>query len=175
MPWTRPTNLVRVAGLLLGLGLAALAVLSWRVPAQGGPLGADLSFVATGSGELELSPADRFLSARSLTPGAGAAEGQLLARNQTGGLLELTPRALPSTRELDRLVMVELSAKGRPIYRGRLGGLRRGSRDPVRLASGASASLSVRAWIPRDSGAGWRGRIVDVQLDLSSRSEERRR
>jgi hypothetical protein len=174
MTWIRSPTLVRAAGLLVGLGLAALAVLSWRVPAQGTPLGADLAFVAAPSGEFELSPIGRFLSARSLAPGGSAASGELRVRNQTGATLALRPGAVPSTRELDRLVMVDLSVRGRPLYRGRLGGLRGGGRNRFRLASGATTTLSARAWIPGDAGPGWRGRIVDVQLELRGAGGRRR-
>jgi hypothetical protein len=174
MTGIRSATFVRAAGLLVGLCLAALAVLSWRVPAQGTPLGADVAFVATPSGELELSPSGRFLSARSLSPGGGSISGELRVRNQTGGALALRPRALPSTRELDRLVVVELSAGPRRLYRGRLGGLRGGSRHRFRLASGASTTLSARAWIAGDAGPGWRGRIADVQLELRGAGERGR-
>jgi hypothetical protein len=162
----RSATFVRAAGLLVGLGLAALAVLSWRIPAQHTPLGADVAFLATPSGELELSPNGRFLSARSLSPGGRAASGELRVRNQTGRALAVRPRALPSTRELDQLVVVELSAGPQRLYRGRLGGLRGPSRHRFRLASGGSTTLSTRVWIPRDVGPGWRGRIADVQLEL---------
>jgi hypothetical protein len=174
MTGIRSATFVRAAGLLVGLGLAALAVLSWRVPAQGTPLGADLAFVAAPSGELDLSPGGRFLSARSLSPGAHPASGELRVRNQTGGALALRPRALPSTRELDRLVMVDLSVGPRRLYRGRLGGLRGDSRHRFRLASGAAATLSAQVWIPSDAGPGWRGRIADVQLELRGGGERGR-
>jgi hypothetical protein len=162
----RLNTLVHFAGLLVGLGVAVLAVLGWRIEAESSPLGADLAVVAAPSGELELSPAGRFLSARSLTPGGQPARGELRVRNQTGRTLVVRPRALPSTRELDRVVVVELSAGARSLYRGWLGGLRRGSRRALRLRRGATAEVAMRAWLPRGSAPGWRGRIVDVEFEL---------
>jgi hypothetical protein len=166
---------VRTTGLLLGLAIALLAVLSWRIPASGGALGADLTFVATSSGELDLSPAGRFLTARGLAPGAEPVVGDLEVSNQTGRRLTWRVRALPSTRELDRLAVVDLSTGGRVLYRGALGGLRRHGRRAFRLGSGASRALTARVWLRRGAGNGWRGRIVDVQLEVRAVGEEGRR
>ena len=153
----------RQAGLAAGLIASLVAVLGWRTPASGGTLGLELAVTSQPSAQLELSPAGRVLTGSSMKPGESVA-GELRARNITGVTLPLRVRALPSIGDLDRSLVVHVDADGRPLYDGPLGGLR-GATAAVRLRSGATTTLHVRAALPQGATA-WQGRILKVGLEL---------
>jgi hypothetical protein len=159
----------RLLGLTLGIGLAVLLMISWRIPGGSGHLGADVSLVAIPPGELVVSSDNRFAAARDLEPGRGEARGTLGVRNIAGRAQTVRVRALPSTRDLDRLLQLELRAGGRVIARGPVGDLRRFGRA-FTIPSDRSTRLEARAWLPGSAGGGWRGRIADVTLDFSAKS-----
>jgi hypothetical protein len=150
----------RRVGLAVGLLLAAVAVLSWRIGAEGAPLGTAVSFLAAPPGELTAAPAGEFVSARGLEPGE-TARGRLQLRNVAGGRVEVRLRARPSARELDRPLMVRLQAAGRTVFRGRLGSLRAWTRA-LTIPRGEVRSLDVRAWLARPAV----GASVDVTIEL---------
>jgi hypothetical protein len=155
----------RVAGFAAGLAAVTVLVAGWQVGRGVGTVGADVRFVATPTGELSI-PTGPFVSGIGLQPGAGA-DGALPVRNQTGRTLAVSVRALPSIRDLDRVLRVRMTAGGRPIYVGPLGGLRSWSR-PFHLASGKATALGVQVDLPGGSGAATHGRIDDVSLAFRS-------
>lgn len=165
----RPTELLgRLAGLLLGLGLAAAGVVSWHVPGGAGALGADIKIVATPTGELEVSPSGPFLSATNLQPGAPAARGELGVRNQTGAPLAVRVRAVPSLPDLDSLVVVHVEVDRELLFDGTLSALRAGSDHPLDIASSQERVLRVEASLPRTVRGGYEGRVADVWLELQA-------
>ena len=119
-------RLVRWLGLIAGLTMAAVLVAGWRVPASGGTLGAEATFVAAPPGELTTDPAV-FLRARELRPGAPAATGTLRLRNISPRRQRVRVRMAPSNRDLDRALHVKLTSSGRQLAAGPLGKLRRPS------------------------------------------------
>ncbi|HEX8067982.1 MAG TPA: hypothetical protein VF520_15805 [Thermoleophilaceae bacterium] len=145
----------------------ALGVLSWRVPPGSGRLGLDVRVLAASSGELAATRTGPIASASGLEPGRSVS-GTTSLRNQTGSVLAVRLRALPSSRDADASLRVELRSGGRVLYSGPLGGLRRPTRASFRLAPTRSAEVSARAWVPA-AAEGWRGRIVDVQLEPVAR------
>lgn len=161
----------RRIGLAIGLLLALAAVLSWRIPAEGAGLGADARFVAAPPGELTVEPAGAFLSARRLESGGEAPEGRLWLRNITGGPVGVRLRGLPSSRDLDRLLRVQIEDGDATLFRGRLGRLRSGTRALV-LGRGERRALDARVWLPAGAGARAVGAAVDVTVEL--RAEPRR-
>jgi hypothetical protein len=155
----------RRIGLAVGLVLALAAVLSWRIPAEGAGLGADARFVAVPPGELTLEPSGAFLSARRLRPGDGA-DGRLSVRNIAGAPVAVRVRGLPSARDLDRLLTVELEAGGARLFRGPLGDLREWTR-PVVLDRGEARAIEARARLSEAAGTRAAGAEVDVTVELS--------
>src|SRR6266496_1916631 len=144
-------RLARPAGFLVGLGtalaLTVMALAAWHLPRGTGSNGADLT-VATGpTGELGI-PLGPFVRGNDLRPGSDAATGTIPVRNQTGTNLAVTVRAMPSIPDLDDLLMVQVSAGSRSVYRGTLAGLEVGSGQPFLLTPGQSRDLAVRAWLP---------------------------
>jgi hypothetical protein len=155
----------RVAGFAAGLAAVAVLVAGLQVGRGAGTVGADVTFVATPTGELAI-PTGPFVKGIGLQPGAGA-DGALPVRNQTGRTLAVSVRVLPSIRDLDRVLRVRMTAGGRPIYVGPLGGLRTWSR-PFHLASGTATELGVQVDLPGGSAAEAHGRIDDISLAFRS-------
>ncbi|MEA2330870.1 MAG: hypothetical protein QOH58_1008 [Thermoleophilaceae bacterium] len=165
---TTSSSWARRIGLAIGLLVAVGALLSWRIPAEGAGLGADARFVAVPAGELTVDPAGRFLSARGLRPGGATARGRLAVRNITGGPVGVRLRGLPSSRDLDRPLRVEIAADGTTVFRGRLAALRSWTRA-VPLGRGEQRSLEARVWLPAGAGASTVGASVDVTVELRAR------
>jgi hypothetical protein len=162
-------RVARPLGILLGVAIAAVALVSWRVPGGQRTLGADVRMEALQTGPVGVAPLQPFLSTPSLLPGS-TVSGDVTLRNQTGVPLSLRLRALPSTPDLDSLLQVRVSAGTRTLYDGSLGGLRTAGTAPLRVASARSAQLEVRATLPASVRSGFEGRIVDVTLQTNSRA-----
>jgi hypothetical protein len=158
----------RVAGLMLGVTLAGVALRTWPVPAAGGRPGADVRMLAGPTGELDVGPYGPFLTATGLRPGTTPAQGNLAVRNETGIPRAVHLRALPSQPDLDSLLVVELTADGHPLFQGMLGNLRNCPQCWFPLASGERTVVGVRAWLPATSETGYEGRIEDVALELTA-------
>ena len=71
----------RIAGFAAGVAAVAILVAGWQVGRGMGTVGADVTFVATPTGELGL-PAGPFVKGIGLEPGADA-HGTVPVRNQT--------------------------------------------------------------------------------------------
>jgi hypothetical protein len=161
------TRIARLAGILLGVALAAVALASWRVPGGERTLGADVRFEALQTGPVGVAPIKPFASTPSLLPGK-AVSGSVTLGNQTGRPLALRLRALPSTPDLDSALRVRMAAGTTTLYDGPLSGLRSGS-SALRLRSGRTAPVELRASLPAGLKSGFQGRIVDVTLQIDSR------
>jgi hypothetical protein len=163
--------MTRAIGLILGLGLVAVAVLAGRVAGGHSPAGSAVTVSALPTGELGLSRSGRIVVAPDLQPGgpATAARGSLVVRNQTGRVLAVRMRVVPSQPALDALLMVSLEVAGeRPLIRT-VGALGRWSGRPLLLARRESRRLVIRAWLPAGLRTGYQGRIVDLELQLRGR------
>jgi hypothetical protein len=159
------TGAARIAGVLLGAGVALALLIAARPAANFARLPATASFAVPVTGELEVTPASGrpFLVARALTPGGPAAAASFTVRNQTGETLAIGFLAHTTTHELDGLLRIRLRAGDRMLADTTLQGLRQGSASTLRLSSGAALAVSVQAWIP-DGTTGYEGRDVAVDL-----------
>jgi hypothetical protein len=70
---------------------------------------------------------------------------------------------VPSSKGIDGVMMVELTADGQALYRGPLGGLRAPPGDGLVLQSGDGVEVRLHAWLP-PGARGWRGQIEDLTL-----------
>jgi hypothetical protein len=157
----------RLVGILVGVAVAVVALIAWRVPGGARTLGADVRIEALQTGEIGVMPLHPFVSAPSLLPGSSVS-GDVTVRNQTGVPLKVRLRALPSVRDLDQLLVMRVSAGARTLYDGELGGLRASGSRPLALKATAAAHLRVSASLPAGLRSGFRGRIVDVTLQIDT-------
>jgi hypothetical protein len=155
----------RIAGTAAGLVLAAVLLLSWKVPASGSTLGAEAAFTAAPPGELTASPAGSFLRARELRPGADAQTGELDVRNISPRAMDVRVRLLPSGPDLDRGLHVRIEAGDRRLAAGLLGRLH-GPSKAVRIGPGRSRTLRFAVNVPSGAGEHSEGRIGNVTVDL---------
>lgn len=159
----------RAAGLVLGLSLAVAVVVGWRVPASEGTLGLDLRIVANPSGELKVDPVGPIAVGRGLEPREGrAVEGATAVTNQTPRELSVRLRALPTSKDLDDLLLLRVTVDGTPLDQTSLRRLRVGTPSAFTLAPGETRKLGVRAWLPASVRTGYQGRIEDVALEYTA-------
>jgi hypothetical protein len=158
-------NAVRVAGALVGVGLALALLLLSRPGAVGSPLPAAVRVAVAPVGELEVTPAPPrpVFVADALRPGGPRAAGGFRVRNQTAADLVVALEASAGSTALDGLLRVRVEAGGRVLADTTLQGLRARPLR-LRLASGEGARLSMRAWLPRDILSGYEGRLAEVLL-----------
>lgn len=160
--------MARSVGLSVGLVLIGVALHSWRVPPGTGPLlGADVAFTAGPTGELEVSPAGRFLAGTDLRPSGRVLTGTLAIRNQTGRRLAVQLRALPNLDDLDHLLHVEISGSQEILFQGDLDALRTWT-TPLILRRGRGQSLSFRAWMLPQAPSGYEGDEAAVTMEFLS-------
>ena len=171
-----PGSAARWTGLVAGLALAAAIILMGRVPGGHGVAGAALGLSASPATELGVSPAGReFMTARGLKAGASPAEGSLVIANYTGRRLTAGVRLSGDDRDLDRVLQVAVSAAGRTLYVGPLGGLRKSGRLGLRLAARRSGRLVFRAWVPRGLPTReFQGRFARLNVELQPQRRVRR-
>jgi hypothetical protein len=157
---------------LAGLALAAFLVLGWRMAPGPSELGLELRLVLNSTGELGVSPAGQLAVGRGLRPRTGndGLEAHTTVRNQTADPISVAVRARPSSRDLDRVLMVRVRLAGRPLFNGPLGELRTFSRRGVSLAPGERARLSISTRLPARVRSGYQARIEDLTLELGTRA-----
>jgi hypothetical protein len=159
-------------GFTVGLAVVVGALYVWRVPpGPTPPLGADVVFTVSPTGELAVAPVGRFLTASDLRPGGKAATGGLKIRNQTGTRLSVELRALANLDDLDHVLRVEIIGKQGVLFEGGLADLRSGT-ELLTLRRGRAQFLSFRAWIPPDAPRGYEGDVASVSIELVSYPEE---
>lgn len=158
---------VRRAGFLLGFAAMAALLLGTRMPPPPHGLGLDLTVVPAGPERLTLKPAGPVLTASGMKAGGEPASGGISVVNAFDHAQAIRVRALPESHALDTALKVDVTLDGARLYRGPLGGLRRGSERRVRVESGNAAALKMQVWVPAGA-TGWRGRIEDLNLALES-------
>lgn len=156
----------RRVGALVGAVLAAALLASASVAPGSGRLGLDLTIALAPTGEIGVDRAGPLLAVAGMGEGSGASSGAVGMRNQTGRRLAFRLRALPSTRDGDRTLVVRVASGEQVLYEGALGGLRRWSRQLLVLPPGGQRTLSLTARVARGAGDRTVGRIVDVMLEL---------
>lgn len=156
----------RGIGLLTGLSIATVAVLAWRIPAGNGTLGTDLIVAAVPTGEIEVSSPGPFISATAMHPApeADAPAGSVKVRNITGQSLAIRVKVSANIPDLNSLLWMEIEASGRPLFRGPVEELARGTTNTFVLASGQRTTLDVRTWFPPSVTSGYEGRIANMDL-----------
>jgi hypothetical protein len=157
---------VRAGAFLAGLALAAVAVAGWRVPTHN-VAGASLQMVAVGTSELQSTPAHPFTISDHLMPGeSNGGVGRVSLRNTMAQPLAVRIHTVPSVTDLDRMLMVEASAAGQLVYRGRLDGLRRWTTRHFVVPSHAASILETRFWLPGSVRSGYQNRAATETIEF---------
>lgn len=160
----RAARAVRALGFAAGLATVAVALHAWAIAPAGAALGTDLTILATAPGELAVAPAGVVLRVRGLRRGKAVVRGAMTVRNVTAVPVRVRLRALPSTRELDAALELELTLRGRTIAAGSVAELRRWHRGLVTLGVRERAPLELRARLRRPVP----GLIADLTLELEA-------
>jgi hypothetical protein len=160
------TELLRLIGSAIGIGICLLVLISWRIPASSAELGADIRVVPTPPGEMTITPAGTALDAPALKPG-GTANGRFTVSNITGRPLHVELRALPSTAALDGDLSFTFTSGGVVVADGDAAKLRSFAGPGFDLAPAQSREIDVTARL--GDGAEAEGRIVDVSLEFAAR------
>ena len=165
------TTLAKGAGFALGVAVAALAFTGWPVARGTGVPGADVVFVSAPTGELAVSPTGAFAAATDLMPSddpARARVGRFAVSNLTRKPLLVRLRALPDDRALDGLLYVRIDVGSQQLFSGRLGSLRRWTRDGIALPVSTRRTLTFRIWLPASVESGFQGQTESVPLELKA-------
>jgi hypothetical protein len=171
MTRVRTRRVVRIAGFIAGVAVAALVLMSWQVSSSRPAVGMDLRMVAIAGGELHVSNSGVFLGVTGLKPGGpgSAQRGRVIVSNEGTEELLVQVGAHPSIRELDKLLMVRLRVGGRAVFRGKLGALRSGTNRPFALAARERQTLEASVWLRSSASDGYQGLTTDVSLELEGK------
>jgi hypothetical protein len=161
-------DLGKLVAAAVGMGLCLLALSAWGLPTSGSPPGLDLRLIVAPPGELTVDPAGVLASTRAMQAGDDPAEGVIEVKNIAGRRLLIHPIALPSMKGLAQTVRLRAATAGKTIAAGTLASLERSRGSGIELPAHGSRRIEVSAWMPPEA-IGYRGRILDVTLELRSR------
>jgi hypothetical protein len=161
-------NLGKLVAAAAGAGLCLVVLAGWGLPTSGSQPGLDLRLITVPPGELTMEPVGVLASARAMQAGDDLAQGTIEARNIAGRELLVHPVALPSVKALARTVRIRASIAGRTLASGTLASLERPRGAGIAIPARASRRIEVSAWIPPGT-TGYRGRILDITLELRAR------
>jgi hypothetical protein len=164
-------NLGKLAAATVGVGLCMVALVAWRLPTSGSPPGLDLRLIAVPPGELTVGEIGVIASARAMQAGDDPARGALDVTNIAGRRLLVRPVALPSTKGLAQTVRLRAVAGERVLASGTLASLERARGAGIEIPAHGSRRIEVSAWM-LPAASGYRGRILDVTIELRSRPVE---
>jgi hypothetical protein len=165
----RPTT--EWGALALGAVLAALALVGWRVDGGARAPAATVTLVTSPAADLAVTPSGVTRERKALRPSAPRAglERRLTVTNASATARTVRLRGRLESAELGNVAVVRVTAGGRPVFRGTLAELRRGTRA-FTLASHASTDVVVRTWIPETTEGDWQARSATVELQLVSKA-----
>ena len=164
-------DLGKLVAAAVGVGVCLVALAAWGLPTSGSPPGLDLRLIVAPPGELTVDPAGVLASARAMQAGDDPAEGVIDVRNIAGRPLLVRPVALPSVKGLARTVRLRSTVGDRTLAAGTLASSERPHGHGVEVPTRGSRQIDVSAWLPTEA-SGYRGRILDVTLELRSRPIE---
>jgi hypothetical protein len=161
-------DLGKLLAAIAGVGLCLLALAAWGLPTSGSPPGLDLRLIVAPPGELTVDPTGVIASARAMQAGDDPARGAIELSNIAGRPLLVRPIALPSVKGLAQTVRLRIATAGRTLAVGTLASLERPRGAGIEVPPRGSRRIELSAWMPAGT-TGYRGRILDVTLELRSR------
>ena len=147
---------------------------STQMPRTAGSSRVDVRMLANQTGSLQVTPPGPVLNAHGLRPGQDGVAGGITLRNVTAEPLAVRIGAKSAGPEVDDVLHIAVKHRGQALFRGPLGRLRQGARRPLRLSSGRSVHLAIRASIPDGLQSGFLGRARDVLLQFATSSTAHR-
>lgn len=165
----RLRSLVELGALGCGILLAAVALLSWSVAGGSERPGAEVSVYVDPSPTLALQPSGLLFSRSRLVPATRGPERRFDARNATGAPLRVRVRVVTDTRDLDRVLTVQVLAGRSTLFQGPLGLLRAHGSSAFVLRSRATRRLTVRTWIRPGVRNGYEARAATVHVVLATK------
>jgi hypothetical protein len=159
------THLVRFTGFAIGAAIAIAVVMAGRMPASQAEAPARLTIASQPTTELGLKPAGAEFLAGPLRPGEAPARGVITLDNFTTRPLAVAMRVTSPQHDLDSVVRLQATLRGRRVFSGPLGALRSWTRGPLRVPAGGLHNLEFRAWVPMSTDSGYEGRSVELQLE----------
>lgn len=163
----KTTSIARFTGLVVGVSLALVSLVSARVPPGTGEVPARVSLVAERSVKVGVTPAGReLLTEHLVVPGRGSVSGLVEVSNFTSGALELQPRLRAIRGELPDGLHVEVTAGRRTLYAGTVTSLD----AKLRLRARASQPVRFRFSAPAGAASSVRGRFADLGLRWATRT-----
>lgn len=161
-------DLGRLIAVAVGVGLCMLALAAWRLPSDGSRPGLDLRLIVAPPGELTVEPSGVIASVRAMQAGDDPARGVLEVRNIAGRRLLIRPVALPSVKGLARAVQLRAVSGDKVLADGPLVQLERPRGAGLEIPPRGVRKIEVSAWMPVEE-TGYRGRILDITLELRSK------
>lgn len=162
-------DLGRLIALAIGVALCMLALAAWRLPSDGSRPGLDLRLIVAPPGELTVEPSGVIASVRAMQAGDDPARGVLEVRNIAGRPLLVRPVALPSVKGLARAVQLRAVSGDRVLADGPLAKLERPRGAGLEIPARGLRKIELSASMPAQE-TGYRGRILDITLELRSRT-----
>jgi hypothetical protein len=158
----------RLLGGLLGLGLATLVVLAFRVPPGNDEARASVVLNVSPTAELAVSKVQSNVRPSVGWAQSASATGGFEVRNQTGTTLTVRVYARDADRDLERHLQVKLQAGRTELARGPVSTLRLGSARRLVLEPGKSRRLRLSTWLRAGDGQMWVG-AKKLALGLEAR------
>jgi len=155
--------------LLVGIALAACAAVGWRIDGGVEVPAAEVTILTAPSQDLAVVEGSDVIVTRALRPTTSeeGLERRLTVRNATGAALAVGFRAETTTTDLDGALRVRVLADEHSVFEGTLAELRTGTSESFQLPSHATASISVRAWIPVTAAErAWKARGDQVRIEF---------
>lgn len=166
-------DLGKLVAAAIGVGACLVVLAAWGLPTSGSAPGLDLRLIMAPPGELTVKPAGVLASARAMQAGDDPIEATIGVRNIAGRPLFVRPVALPSAKDLAPTVRLRAAVDG-TLGAGTLASLERPRGPGVEIPARGSRQIDLSAWLPAEA-TGYRGRILDVTLELRARPTGRSR
>lgn len=154
--------------LLVGIALAGLAAVGWRVDGGVEVPGAELTISTAPSQDLASVEASG-VETRTLraTASEDGLERRVTVRNATGETLAVGFRAETTTKDLDGALRVRVQADEQTVFEGTLAELRAGTSESFQLPSHATSSIAISAWIPITAAEQtWKARSDQLRIEF---------
>jgi hypothetical protein len=154
---------LQIAGALLGVVGAALAIWLWRIPPDYADNRLGVKVITLPSAEFQFDRSRVIYG--DVTPGAVAA-GAVRLRNETGRQQHVRIRGGASEPDVSKTLRVRITAGTTTVFNGEVQGLQSWTSDPVPIKSGKVETIGVQASLQRSPDGSFQGLGQEVTVSL---------